>query len=127
MPLPPDQHDWIQDTVIARAKSLGLSAYAIARATDGRVSEDHIRGYLTRQSSMGSHKLQHVIAALGLRIVPASLRSACEAMLTSHGSLCRADFATEDAWQRFFDPYLAARDAVLPAPAQAGTPESAKP
>jgi hypothetical protein len=69
MPLPTDQHDWIQDAVIARAKVLGLTAYAIAQRTDGRVSADHVQAYLTRRKSMGSHKLQHVLWALGLQLV----------------------------------------------------------
>lgn len=60
--------DWIQARVIARAAELGLTSYAIAKATDGKVSEDHVRNYLTRSSSMGSHKLQHVLKVLGLTI-----------------------------------------------------------
>jgi len=68
MPLPADQHDWIQERVIARAKTLGLTAYAIAQATGGKVSEDHIRHYLMKRKSCGSHKLQHILRVLGLRI-----------------------------------------------------------
>lgn len=60
--------DWLQDKVIARAAHLGLTAYAIAKATGGKVSEDHIQAYLTRKKSMGSHKLQHVLTALGLQV-----------------------------------------------------------
>jgi hypothetical protein len=60
--------DEIQETVIARAKKLGLSSYAIAKATNGAVSEDHVRAYLTHAKSMGSHKLQHVLKALGLSV-----------------------------------------------------------
>jgi hypothetical protein len=47
-----------------------LTSYAIAKLTDGQVSEDHVRAYLTHQKSMGSHKLQHVLTALGLKIEP---------------------------------------------------------
>lgn len=60
--------DTIQETVIARAKELGLTAYAIARASGGAVSENHIRCYLSRKKSMGSHKLQYVFGALGLSV-----------------------------------------------------------
>ncbi len=63
-----DLHDWIQDSVIARANKLGLTSYAIAKASEGAVSEDHVRDYLTRAKSMGSHKLQHVLRVLGLKI-----------------------------------------------------------
>jgi hypothetical protein len=60
--------DWIQSAVIARAAKLNLTAYAIAKLTDGAVSEDHVKDYLERRKSMGSHKLQHVLAVLGLAL-----------------------------------------------------------
>jgi hypothetical protein len=60
--------DQIQETVIAQAAKLGLSAYAVAQLTRGLVSENHVRCYMTRQKSMGSHKLQHVLRALNLKI-----------------------------------------------------------
>ena len=61
--------DWVQDRVIERARTLGLTAYAIARATGGAVSADHVQAYLCRRKSMGSHKLQHVLSVLGLALV----------------------------------------------------------
>lgn len=61
--------DAIQEAVISRAAELGMTAYAIAKATDGAVTETHVRDYMQRRSSMGSHKLQHVLTALGLVIV----------------------------------------------------------
>lgn len=60
-------NDWLQSAIIARAAELELTAYAIAKATNGAVSEDHVQAYLTRRKSMGSHKLQHVIRVLGPR------------------------------------------------------------
>lgn len=66
------QADWIQARVIARAEEMELSAYAIAKATNGAVSEDHVRDYLTRRKSMGSHKLQHVLRVLQLDVVEKS-------------------------------------------------------
>jgi len=63
-------NDSIQEIVIKRASDLGLTSYAIAQLTGGRVSEDHVRAYLTHQKSMGSHKLQHVLAALKLEVRP---------------------------------------------------------
>ncbi len=66
-----DRADWIQARVIARAAELGLSSYEIAKRTAGGVSEDHVRDYLTRRKSMGSHKLQHVLRVLGLDVVQA--------------------------------------------------------
>lgn len=65
---PPDRSDWIQSRVIARAAELSLSSYAIAKLCGGVPSENHIRQYLTRRSSMGSHKLQHVLRVLGLKL-----------------------------------------------------------
>ncbi len=67
---PPERGDWIQDAVIARAAALGMTAYAIAQASNGAVSDDHVQAYLTRRKSMGSHKLQHVLSALGLTVTP---------------------------------------------------------
>lgn len=69
----PDQRDWIQDAVIRRAEQLDLTSYAIAQMAGGAVSADHVRAYLTRQKSMGSHKLQHVLRALGLEVVSRAL------------------------------------------------------
>lgn len=60
--------DWIQMRVAARASEMGLTAYAIAKATNWAVSEDHVRHYLDRRTSMGSGKLQHVLRVLGLDI-----------------------------------------------------------
>lgn len=61
--------DWVQEAVIARAAELQLSAYALAQATGWAVSPDHVLAYLNRKKSMGSHKLQHLLRALGLSVV----------------------------------------------------------
>lgn len=61
--------DWLQLAVIARVTARRLSSYRLSQMTDGAVSEDHIRAYLTRKKSMGSHKLQHVLRALGGALV----------------------------------------------------------
>lgn len=60
--------DWLQETVIARAAELGLTAYAIAKSTGDHVTADHVKDYLERRKSMGSHKLQAVLRAIGLRV-----------------------------------------------------------
>jgi len=65
---PAELRDWIQNVVIRRARGLELTAYSIAKLTLGRVSEDHVKNYLERRASMGSHKLQHVFRVLGLDI-----------------------------------------------------------
>lgn len=67
-----ERGDWIQAAVIRQAEKLELTAYRIAQLTGGNVSEDHVRDYLTRKKSMGSHKLQHVLKALGLTVSPDS-------------------------------------------------------
>jgi predicted DNA-binding transcriptional regulator YafY len=63
------RRDWLQDEAIARAKELGITAYGLAKATGWAVSENHIRRYLARERSMGSHKLQHLLRVLGLTVV----------------------------------------------------------
>lgn len=62
------RRDWIQEAVIARAEALGLTSYEIAKRTFGAVSEDHVRDFITRRKSMGSHKLQHVLRVLGMSV-----------------------------------------------------------
>jgi hypothetical protein len=57
---------------IAKQNGIPFSTGAIqewVKATGGKVSEDHVRNYLTRSSSMGSHKLQYVLDVLGLGVV----------------------------------------------------------
>lgn len=59
--------DWIQDAVIKRANKLQLTAYAIAQMCP--VTESHIQRYLTKRASMSSYKLQHLLRALGMKLV----------------------------------------------------------
>jgi DNA-binding phage protein len=64
--LTPPSPDWLQAAVIARAKTLGLSAIDIAKATGGAVSRQHVHEYLSGRGNMASHKLAAVMAVLGL-------------------------------------------------------------
>lgn len=61
--------DDIQDQVIARAAEFGWDADRLDVETAGRIGAEHIRGFLARERSMGSHKLQHLLRALRGRIV----------------------------------------------------------
>lgn len=49
-------------------KELGLNPNQIAEHLDGQVSRSHVCDYLTRRASIGSHKLQHLLEALKLKI-----------------------------------------------------------
>lgn len=60
--------DSIQALVSKRARELNLTAYAIAQATSGAVSRQHVHDFLRGDKSMGSEKLQHVLVVLGLTI-----------------------------------------------------------
>lgn len=62
--------DHIQNQCIERMEQLGLNPNQIAETLDGKVSRSHVCDYLTRRASMGSHKLQHVLTALSLKILP---------------------------------------------------------
>lgn len=62
--------DTILSAVKARAEKLGMSSYAIAKATGDVVSEDAVRKYLTGKQSLGSDRLSLVLAVVGLRLVP---------------------------------------------------------
>lgn len=65
------RRDAIQDLCIARMLSLGLNPNRVAAMLDGKVSRVHVCDYLSRRASMGSHKLQHLLPALGLRVADA--------------------------------------------------------
>lgn len=71
MPKPTGEPDSIQSACIARMEALELNPNRVAEMLEGQVSRAHVCEYLTRKSSMGSHKLQHLLAALGLKIVKA--------------------------------------------------------
>lgn len=63
-----DKGDWIQERVIARATELGLTAYALAKATASGVTENAVKDYLERRCTMSTRKLQHLFRALGLTV-----------------------------------------------------------
>lgn len=63
--------DAIQDACIARMDALGLNPNQVAEKLDGKVSRTHVCDFLTRRASIGSHKLQFLLPALGLKIVAA--------------------------------------------------------
>lgn len=63
-----NQSDWIRDAVIHRVESLKLNPRQISLACIGRVSDDQIRKYLAKKSSMSSEKLQHILLHIGLEI-----------------------------------------------------------
>ena len=62
------QPDRIQSACIDRMEELGLNPNEVAAMVADRISRAHVYDYLTRRSSMGSHKLQHLLAALRLRV-----------------------------------------------------------
>jgi hypothetical protein len=68
-----DLHDWIQEACITRVRELGLDYHDIADDLErsGKIhSPEHIKMYLTRRASMGSHALQHLMHYLGLEVMP---------------------------------------------------------
>jgi hypothetical protein len=62
--------DAIHAAVVARAAELGMTAYAIARATDGAVNADTMAKYMRGGYAMGSDRLSHVLRVLGLCVRP---------------------------------------------------------
>jgi hypothetical protein len=60
--------DAIQDQCIARMEALKLNPNQVAEMLDGKVSRSHVCDYLTRRSSIGSHKLQHLFDALKMSV-----------------------------------------------------------
>jgi len=72
--------DWVCTAVTARIKELKLTSYELAKRTNGQVSEDQVRRYITGSRSMSSGKLQHVLRVLDLNITPAVINKggSCE-------------------------------------------------
>lgn len=66
----PDPVDSIRELVIARARELKLSAYAIAKRTGGQVTQESVCHFLQGRTSMTTRKLQHVLTVLRLRLAP---------------------------------------------------------
>jgi len=62
--------DTMQEACIERMLKLGLNPNQCAELVEGKVSRSHVCDFLTRRSPMSSHKLQHLAAALGLRLKP---------------------------------------------------------
>jgi hypothetical protein len=65
----PNLTDAIQEQCIARMEALGLNPNQVAVRLEGQVSRVHVCDYLSRRSGMGSHKLQHLLDVLGIRLV----------------------------------------------------------
>ncbi len=63
--------DTIRAAVIDRAAALGLTAGAIAKATNGAVSDDMLRLYLTGRSDLTSAKVDALFLVLGLVVADA--------------------------------------------------------
>lgn len=60
--------DKIQDLCIARMEHLRLNPSKVAELLPA-MSRTHVCDFLSRRKSMGSHKLQYLVKALGGRIV----------------------------------------------------------
>lgn len=60
--------DTIRVAVTDRAAALNLTAHAIAKATDGAVSDDMLRLYLTGRSDLTGGKLDAVFRVLGISL-----------------------------------------------------------
>lgn len=61
--------DQIQEACIKRMQSLNMKPIDVAKLLPA-ISEKHICDYLSRSSSMNSHKVSKILPALGLQITP---------------------------------------------------------
>ena len=64
------ESDKIRDAVIARAKTLGLTAYAIAKQCDGSPNSEAVRRYVTRRCSLSTRYVSRICDVLGLKLTP---------------------------------------------------------
>lgn len=61
-----DAKDWIRDAVADVAASQGLTAYAIAKALDGRPTEETVKRYLAKRCHLGTQHVSRICEALGI-------------------------------------------------------------
>ena len=61
----------IREVVAARAAKLGLTAYAIAKRTEGVVSQDTVRRFLDGRGEISTGRLDAVLHVLGLVVATA--------------------------------------------------------
>lgn len=62
--------DHIRDTIIARAETLGLSAYEIAKQCDGSPNSEAVKRYLTERCSLSTRYVSRICDVLGLELRP---------------------------------------------------------
>ena len=62
--------DNLQSVIAARAESLGLSSYEIAKRCDGSPNPEAVKRYLTGRCGLGSAYLSKICDVLGLALKP---------------------------------------------------------
>jgi hypothetical protein len=60
--------DQIRETIIARAESLGLTAYAISQQCGGSPNPEATRRYLTERCHLGTQYVSKICDVLGLEL-----------------------------------------------------------
>jgi hypothetical protein len=61
----------LRAAVVKAMADQGLTAYAVAKQSQGAVSEDAVQRFVTGRASLGSDKLAAVCDVLGLRLTQA--------------------------------------------------------
>lgn len=64
------ESDRIRDAVIARAETLGLSAYEIAKRCDGSPNSEAVKRYLTERCSLSTRYVSRICDVLDLELRP---------------------------------------------------------
>ena len=62
--------DNLQSVIAARAETLGLSAYEIAKRCEGSPNPEAVRRYLTGRCGLGSPYVSRICEVLGLELRP---------------------------------------------------------
>jgi hypothetical protein len=62
--------DHLQSVIAARAESLGLSSYEIAKRCEGSPNPEAVKRYLTGRCGLGSAYLSRICDVLGLELKP---------------------------------------------------------
>ncbi len=66
--------DWIQETVAARAKERGLTAYAVAKAAD--LDPQTVKRFFDGKCALNSRYVSRICEVLGLVVRPGKRKAA---------------------------------------------------
>ena len=62
--------DWISETITARAETLGLSAYVVAKACEPQLDPGTVKRYFDGRCRLNSEYVGRICKVVGLTLLP---------------------------------------------------------